>query len=92
MATAQKKLIEWDAKQGYRDTNIETLLRQIGEPEAVVILRNAHFFTAAAFYRLHDFVQRHKEVKFFLVSNEPDKIFPPLLDYVELLNSVDFAA
>lgn len=86
--TRPKKLVEMDAIDGYHVQDIESVLSQVKETDSFLIIKNAHLLTAKAFYYLHEFLSSRKSqgLNCLLISDEFDKIFPPVLDYAVLLS------
>lgn len=80
--------IDFDALEGYQAEDIQRLIAQVKQasPSTVVLLRNAHYLTAKAFAILYRYIQQElsDNVIFILVSSDQSKIFPPLLECVQL--------
>lgn len=85
--------IDFDAIDAYEAKDIEGLINQIqtslGEAsgsKVVVLLRNAHYLTTKANACLYNYIRAplSSNVVFVLVSTDKSKIFPPLLDFVQM--------
>lgn len=86
------QIIDFEATEGYEAQDIErlikriqTLLTQVDASKVVVLLRNAHYLTTAAFAILYNYIREpiSSNVVFVLVSVDKSRIFPPLLDFVQ---------
>jgi hypothetical protein len=79
---SNKTFIEWNAVTGDRESDIKSVIESIDSDNTIIVIKNAHLLTTAAFNCLQQFIEENPTVNLILVSDEPDKIFPPLIDCV----------
>lgn len=79
----RKKLIEWNAENGYEYSDIFPLIQLALSSPSILLFRNSHLITTKAFNALYKLMEEEKSTFILILkSSEPEKVHPELLQYV----------